>query len=70
MSRRLAYRPRYQSPRVNPQSLKKHAHQDYLRQRWIYRSQRIAQPHQRPGSSLLHLPWGWPRLREVVRLRA
>lgn len=69
MSRRFAHRPRYQPPHIHPQS-SRHSRQEYLRQRWTYRQQRIFFPKRSPGSGLVNLPWGWRPVRALFQRRA
>ena len=56
MSRRFAYRPRYQHSRYRPHpSLR--SHKEFLSHRWIYRSQTIRYQKLVPGQSLLSFHW-------------
>ena len=56
MSRRFAYRPRYQHSRYRPHpSLR--SHREFLSYRWTYRQQKISYSKRIPGQSLLSLPW-------------
>ena len=58
MSRRIAYRPRYQHTRYLPHpSLR--SHKDFLRYRWTYRPQTFHFQKRVPGQSLLAIPWGY-----------
>ncbi|HVB73133.1 MAG TPA: hypothetical protein VNE38_06205 [Ktedonobacteraceae bacterium] len=58
MSRRIAYRPRYQRMRRLPH-LSFHSHKDFLHYGWTYRPQAIHFPKLTPGQSLLSVPWGY-----------
>ncbi len=69
MSRRLAHRPRHHFARITPRPLRS-SRQDYLRQRWTYRQQRMAFAKHAPGYGLTMVPWGWRLVRETIRLRA
>ena len=69
MSRRVAHRPRHHLSRVSPRPLR-YSSQDYLRQRWIYRQQRMPYVKRQPGYGLTLVPWGWRLGRDAARLRA
>lgn len=69
MSRRLAHRPRYHQARVTPRPLSR-SHQDYLRQRWTYRQQRVSYARRPPGYGLSLVPWGWQLVRFPTRYQA
>jgi len=56
MSRRFAYRPRYQHSRYRPHpSLR--SHKDFLSYRWIYRQRTIRYQKHAPGQGLLSMSW-------------
>ncbi len=58
MSRRIAYRPRYQSMRSTPQSPLR-THKDFLHYRWTYRPQNIPFQKRTLGQGILLIPWGY-----------
>lgn len=56
MSRRFAYRPRYQHSRYRPHpSLR--SRKDFLSYRWTYRQQKIRYQKPTPGQGLLSMSW-------------
>ena len=56
MSRRFAYRPRYQHPRYRSYpSLR--SHKDFLSYRWTYRQQTMRPQKRTPGQGLLSMSW-------------
>ncbi len=69
MSRRIAHRPRHHFTRVAPRPLR-YSSQDYLRQRWTYRQQRVSYAKRQPGYGLSLVPWGWHLVRDAVLVRA
>lgn len=69
MSRRLANRPRFHQQRIYPRPLRL-SHKEYLRQHWTYRQQTIASSRRPLGYGLSLLPFGWQRVRDVLRRRA
>ena len=56
MSRRFAYRPRYQYPRYRQHSSPR-SHKDFLSYRWIYRQQTVRKQKPAPGQGLLSMSW-------------
>jgi hypothetical protein len=56
MSRRFAYRPRYQHSRYRPHPSFR-SHKDFLHYRWTYRAQTIRYQKRLPGQSLLSMSW-------------
>jgi hypothetical protein len=58
MSRRIAYRPRYQNMRSIPQSPLR-SHKDFLHYRWTYRPQNIPFQKRTLGQGILLIPWGY-----------
>ncbi|HEU5380105.1 MAG TPA: hypothetical protein VFV38_32170 [Ktedonobacteraceae bacterium] len=69
MSRRLAHRPRYHQMRATSRPLSR-PHQDYLRQRWMYRQQHVSYARHPLGYGLSLVPWGWQLVRAAVRREA
>lgn len=69
MSRRLANRPRFHHQRIYPQSLRL-SHKEYLRQHWTYRQQRVVYPGLPLGYGLSLLPFGWHKVRDLIRRQA
>jgi len=69
MSRRIAHRPRHHFTRVAPRPLR-YSSQDYLRQRWTYRQQRVSYAKRQPGYGLSLVSWGWHLVRDAVLVRA
>ena len=65
MSRRIAHRPRYQSTRPLPYSLR-YSSKEFLRTRWTYRRQQTFYPRRAPGQSLQLIPWGYKLLRGAL----
>ena len=56
MSRRFAYRPRYQHSHYRPHpSLR--SRKDFLSYRWIYRQQTVRTQKPTPGQGLLSMSW-------------
>ncbi len=56
MSRRFAYRPRYQHPRYRSHPSSR-SRKDFLSYRWIYRQQSIHNQKSKPGQGLLSMSW-------------
>jgi hypothetical protein len=67
MSRRIAHRPRYHSLRSIPQTPLR-SHKDFLRYRWIYRSQNKPYQKRTLGQGLMLIPWGYRLLYGTFRL--
>ena len=67
MSRRIAHRPRYHNMRSIPQTPLR-SHKDFLRYRWIYRSQNKPYQKRTLGQGLMLIPWGYRLLYGTFRL--